>query len=521
VANIAKLSVLLSANTSRFSSGMKGASKHVTSFQRSAMSAKTAILGLASAFGVYRAAAGFKSMVQDSMKSLDAVGKLSDRTGMATENIIAMQHAATLAGSSADDFNASLMRFVRRIGDAADGSGEAVAGLEALGLSAKELSQLKIEQALGLVSDKLRMVGDVGIRTDAAFKLFGDSAFRMMNFLTMGSEAFNKARQSADELGATMDDIGIDKIIDANDAIGNMKAAFQGVANRIAEISAPYLTEMADNIRAATLSTIDGCEAQASSWALVAEAISKAITALIKFKKLADIGIAKTIAGAARTANWFNTPISAPKGDPWGRFKALFKIPQHKGEEGSWLDNFADAMDDQTQAMAKSYQKYRNQSDSGAFSELRKRAQDIAGIADGADLPGEGGIPGIDEIEGPGDAGKAFEDLLGMFSRVHEEGPEAFQAAADGYQDMLDTMSGGPVGGAAAQGKFLGVGPAPSVMRGTGPQPIGTAGFEAVQPAASRGTRGTNQAGAQPVTDQGTHDLLRALLTRGAVAVVG
>ena len=86
--------------------------------------------------------AGLGALVQTSRTAVDELGKVSDKLGISTERLAGLQHAAELTGNSTRNLNLGLQRMVRRVAEAAEGTGEAQNALAELGLDAKELAQL-------------------------------------------------------------------------------------------------------------------------------------------------------------------------------------------------------------------------------------------------------------------------------------------------------------------------------------------------------------------------------------------
>ncbi len=54
------------------------------------------------------AAAGLAYMVKRQMDAIDVIAKLSDRLGIATEDLVGLQHAASISGVSTESLNKSL-----------------------------------------------------------------------------------------------------------------------------------------------------------------------------------------------------------------------------------------------------------------------------------------------------------------------------------------------------------------------------------------------------------------------------
>ena len=70
--------------------------------------AGTKIVGFGSAAFAAAAGGGLALLVKNSLETIDAAGKMSDRLGMATESLTALQYAARQSGATNDELNNSL-----------------------------------------------------------------------------------------------------------------------------------------------------------------------------------------------------------------------------------------------------------------------------------------------------------------------------------------------------------------------------------------------------------------------------
>ena len=83
------------------------------------------------AFAVVGAAS--VALVKNAIDAADAIDDLSQKTGIAAEELSALAYAADIEGVS-DALGGSLVRLSKNISDAARGTGEAVEGFRALGI---------------------------------------------------------------------------------------------------------------------------------------------------------------------------------------------------------------------------------------------------------------------------------------------------------------------------------------------------------------------------------------------------
>lgn len=86
----------------------------------------------------------------------------------------------------------ALQEMERNIGELANGTEEAKKKFAALGLSLKDFAGRDAEQSLYVISDKVRLLGDVSKQSAAAMDLFGRSGKEMVGLLASGSETIKK-----------------------------------------------------------------------------------------------------------------------------------------------------------------------------------------------------------------------------------------------------------------------------------------------------------------------------------------
>jgi len=171
---------------------------------------------------------------------LDQEAKVAERLGLVADQMKVLNYAAEQTGSSANTMQMALQRMVRRINEAATGSGEAVKALKELGLSAEALTSMTADQQFAAVADAMERVKGQSDKVRLAMKLFDSEGVQLVNTMKGGSEALNEYGKDLEGLGVLLGDArgGVEA---ANDAINRMKKAWGAVAERIAVLVAPAL----------------------------------------------------------------------------------------------------------------------------------------------------------------------------------------------------------------------------------------------------------------------------------------
>jgi hypothetical protein len=102
----------------------------------------------------------------------------------------------------------ALQRFVRRVAEAVNGTGEAKDALAQMGIALRDQSGnlRRSEHLLGDVADAFTRIEDPGERVRLAFKLFDSEGVSLVNLLSDGSDALEQMRERARSLGIVLVD---------------------------------------------------------------------------------------------------------------------------------------------------------------------------------------------------------------------------------------------------------------------------------------------------------------------------
>lgn len=241
MANIANLAVQLSVNTGRFTSGMRGAISPIKSFQSaigtvnaSAASLWGALTGLAggTALGIF---------IKKSLDGAEQLGVLSDRLGLSTENLQAMQLAAKQNNIDLDGLTGGLEKYNKTLAMANAGAPEAIKIFKALGLDFQQLANMDTKDALGEVSEAINALGTASEKALAANLLFGKSGQKLIPLFQAGSGAIDEAEKKLQSWGLTLDRIDAAKADAANDKFDELGFILDTVGQVMAVEVAPYL----------------------------------------------------------------------------------------------------------------------------------------------------------------------------------------------------------------------------------------------------------------------------------------
>ena len=204
--------------------------------------------GLGKKVGLMGAAAGLAlaALTVKTMKATDALGKTADKLGVMPAKLQAIQRAAQLTGVGVDTANMALQRMVRRVQEAAMGTGEAKGALADLGLEAKELAKLSADEQFKRIADAMGNVSESGEKVRLAMKLFDSEGVALVNTLALGSKGLEEIEDDMDALGISMTRFNISKIEQANDAFLKASQNSQSFAQSFAVALAPAITAVSE-----------------------------------------------------------------------------------------------------------------------------------------------------------------------------------------------------------------------------------------------------------------------------------
>lgn len=246
MATVGKMIAILTAHTQPFEKRMHGSTRSVYGLQKGIASARRMIMGFGGALLGVAGAGGMAMMVRSTMKAIDQLAKTSDKLGIATEDLGRFHYAAQLSGIAINTFDMALQRMIRRIAEAAQGTGEAKAAIKELGLGARALATAGPAEALRMIAEAMMKVENQADRVRLAFKLFDSEGVAMVNMLMEGRGGLEMMAAEADKLGITFDRFAAAKVEAANDALTRMKLRMTALWQSIAIQLAPGI-EMLSN----------------------------------------------------------------------------------------------------------------------------------------------------------------------------------------------------------------------------------------------------------------------------------
>jgi hypothetical protein len=240
MANDVKIKISAQNDTDK---GFNEAERNFKSLQKEAEK-----MGAAIGVAFVAAAAASVYLVKASIDAMDEMSKLAQQTGTTVESLSALSFAADLSGVSNEDLGSALVKLTRNMSDAANGTGIAVEGFKALGISVTNADgSLKGSDAvLTEIAQKFASFKDGAEKTALAVNVFGKSGAQLIPLLNSGADGLQAMKEEAAQLGIILDTTTSKAAEQFNDNLTRIGAAIKGLANTAAKDLLPTLNDLSD-----------------------------------------------------------------------------------------------------------------------------------------------------------------------------------------------------------------------------------------------------------------------------------
>lgn len=247
---LAKLVVKLEAESSKLTKELKKSNRQAAAWakktKRSVALVKKAFIGL----GITVAAIKFTSFINNSIKTVDNIGKMSDALGLSTKAFQEYSFGADIAGVSQSQLTSNLTAFVKRVGEARAETGPLVSFLKKYDTELLKNIQSSRDQehALGLVADAIKKAKTATDRAAIANAAFSRAGVTMTNFLRDGQKGIEAYAAEANKLGLVIDEAMVRNTEAANDKITKLTSAIGVKTTSLVASYAKEIGNAADSI---------------------------------------------------------------------------------------------------------------------------------------------------------------------------------------------------------------------------------------------------------------------------------
>jgi hypothetical protein len=178
----------------------------------------------------------------DAARALDDLAKTSSKLGVAVKDLQQLQVAAQITGIETKTLNMAMQRLVRRVSEAAMGTGEAVKALKELNLDAKELNKMPLAEKMAVIADAFRNLGSDADRVRLAMRLFDSEGVALVNTLNLSKEELDSINDTLIRFNYYLTHTQLEKVEKMNDSWLGMKILLTGIRNEFTAYIAPAMT---------------------------------------------------------------------------------------------------------------------------------------------------------------------------------------------------------------------------------------------------------------------------------------
>ncbi len=298
MANAGTVTVDFAAEVAKFNASLKQVNDRVKSVESGFKSLQNAAQTALKFFSVGIAV----NFVKSAAEAADALGKTADKLGISTERLTAFQLAAADAGVETGALNKILVDAQRRLGDAANGTGEALKTLQFFGFNIRELQRLSPDELFLKYADAINTLKNRSDQFSAAQSLFGKSIQESFALIAAGRPAIEDAAATVDRLGLALTRVDIKKIQEANDKLGLLAKVTHAIGQQLAAAIAPFVSDFVDSLTHAGVAA-DDTRAKFESFAKFAFA---AFEIVANGARSFDAAVSAIFAGTFRTFESIN-----------------------------------------------------------------------------------------------------------------------------------------------------------------------------------------------------------------------
>ena len=229
--------------------GMKGTMNKMGSLNTSSLALVGGLAAVAAA--IVKVEKALISMTKESAAYADNILTMAQTTGQSTEQLQEFAYATELIDVSMDTLQGSLTKLTNNMQDTANGTGNAKASFEALGISVTNADG-SMRSANDVFYETIDALGGVKNETERdamAMDIFGRSAQDLNPLIVQGSDALREYAQEAHDMGYVLDNEALAALGGVDDGFQRLQKTQEAVKNQIAAEFAPYLTEALEDIR--------------------------------------------------------------------------------------------------------------------------------------------------------------------------------------------------------------------------------------------------------------------------------
>lgn len=189
----------------------------------------------------------FAALLKSTINAADEISKLSQKTGIAVEQLSALKYAAGLSGIDTQGLGKAVKGLSANMVEAHDSTSKAARVFKAMGVDISG----GVNPTLHKLADVFSKLEDGELKATLAVQLFGKEGMNMIPFLNQGADGIKKLTLEAERLGLVFDEKTAKAAEQFNDNLGAIKASSEALAITLVNKTADSLVRISAAMKAA------------------------------------------------------------------------------------------------------------------------------------------------------------------------------------------------------------------------------------------------------------------------------
>ncbi len=181
----------------------------------------------------------------DKLKELGGIQKQADTLGISASQLQGLTKQLERVGIEGEGVSQTFAQMGKNVADAAGGHGRAAPALKQLGIDAKALLHLPVDEQFKAIADAIAKLPPGAEQASAALHIFGGQGAALLPILQKGGSGIQQFIEQQKKVGAVLSDSQIKAAADAQKAWKESKAqisaVWDGLVNRATLIAAPVI----------------------------------------------------------------------------------------------------------------------------------------------------------------------------------------------------------------------------------------------------------------------------------------
>ena len=252
--NVFDLFAKIGLDTSEYEKGLEGAEKSASNFGDKlkkgigvAAGVTTAAITATTAATVAGAKA-FVSGVSDVAMYGDNIEKTSQKLGIGVEKFQEWDYVMNIAGTSMNNMTMGMKTMTNQLDNAKNGSKDAIAKFQALGLSLEDIQNMSREEVFEAAIYGFQGMAESTERAALANDLFGRSGQELTPLFNMTADETKELIKTANDYGMVMSEDAVNASATFKDSLTTMENTMSGLKNNMLSQFLPSFSTVMDGL---------------------------------------------------------------------------------------------------------------------------------------------------------------------------------------------------------------------------------------------------------------------------------